>query len=125
MLVFSKSKHYMKISKSTMLVSGVLEKCIKTLFFHTGWQLLKQISEPSGISGSGKSCLKKQKDYCFRNYEVLPFFIKYKGIIRNNIEANVQFYRVVRVIPKNTLFKFIKINKIHTNLNDSKLTFRK
>ena len=125
MLVFSKSKHYMKISKSTMLVSGVLEKCIKTLFFHTGWQLLKQISEPSGISGCGKSCLKKQKDYCFRNYEVLPFFINYKGIIRNNIEANVQFYRVVRVIPKNTLFKFIKINKIHTNLNDSKLTFRK
>ena len=29
----------MKIRKSPMLVSSVMEKCIKTPFFHTGWQL--------------------------------------------------------------------------------------
>ena len=34
-----------------MLASSVLEKCIKTLFSTQGWQLKKQISEPSGISG--------------------------------------------------------------------------
>ena len=41
----------------------------------------------------------KQKDNCFRNYEVLRVLIKYNGIIRNNIEENIKFYRVVRVIP--------------------------
>ena len=51
--------------------------------------------------------------------------INYNGIIRTNIEANIQFYRVVRVIPKNTMFKLIKINKIHTKINDSELKFRK
>ena len=43
---------------------------------------------------------KKQKDHCFRNYEVLQVLMKYNGIIRNDIEANIQFYRVVRVIPQ-------------------------
>ena len=28
----------------------------------------------------------KQKDNCFRNYEVLRVLIKYNGITRNNIE---------------------------------------
>ena len=67
----------------------------------------------------------KQKDNCFRNHEVLRVLIKHNGIIRNDIEESIKFYRVVRVIPQNTMFKFIKINKIHTNINDSKLTFRK
>ena len=35
-----------------------------------------------------------------RNYEVLRVLIKYNGITRNNIEENIKFYRVVRVIPK-------------------------
>ena len=88
-----------------MLVSSVLEKCIKTLFFSTqGWQLKKQISEPSGISGCGKSFFEKRKDNCFRNYEVLRVLIKYNGITRNNIEKNIKFYRVVRVIPQKKLF---------------------
>ena len=39
--------------------------------------------------------------------------INNNGIIRNDIEANIQKYYV------------IKINTIHTNINDSKLTFRK
>ena len=67
----------------------------------------------------------KSKDNCFRNYEILRVLIKYNGIIRNDIEVNIKFYRIVRVIPKNTMFKFIKINKIHTNINDSKFSFRK
>ena len=68
----------------------------------------------------------KPKDNCFRNYEVLRVLIKYNGITRNNIEKNIKFYRVVRVIPqKKTMFKFIKINKTHTNINDGKLPFRK
>ena len=41
------------------------------------------------------------------------------------MDGKNQFYTVVRVIPQNTVFKFIKINKIHTNINDGKLTFRK
>ena len=42
----------------------------------------------------------KRKDYCFRNYKVLQVLINYNGIIRNDIEANIQFYIVVRVIPQ-------------------------
>ena len=41
-----------------------------------------------------------QKDYSFRNYKVLRVLINYNGIIMNDIEANIQFYRVVRVIPQ-------------------------
>ena len=41
----------------------------------------------------------KRKDNCFRNFEVLRVLIKYNGIIRNDIETNIKFYRVVRVIP--------------------------
>ena len=33
----------------------------------------------------------KQKDNCFRNYEVLRVLIKYNGIIRNNIEEILNF----------------------------------
>ena len=37
--------------------------------------------------------------YMFRRiYQVLRIFTKNNGIIRNNIEGNVLFYRVVRVI---------------------------
>ena len=41
----------------------------------------------------------KRKDNCFRNYEVFRVLIKHNGIIRNNIDENIKFYRVVRVIP--------------------------
>ena len=44
--------------------------------------------------------LKSVKDYCFRNCKVLRDLINYNGIIRNDIEANIQFYRIVRVIPQ-------------------------
>ena len=67
----------------------------------------------------------KQKDNCFRNYEVLRVLIKYNCIIRNDIEENFIFHRVVRVIPQKTFVQIYKINKIYTNINDSILTFRK
>ena len=41
----------------------------------------------------------KRKGNWFRNYEVLRVLINYDGIIRNDIEENIKFYRVVRVIP--------------------------
>ena len=50
----------------------------------------------------------KSEDNCFRNYEVLWVLIKYNGVIRNDIEENIKFYRLVRVIPLNTMFRFIK-----------------
>ena len=43
--------------------------------------------------------LKSKKTIVFRNYEVLRVPIKYNGITRNNIEENIKFYRVIRVIP--------------------------
>ena len=42
----------------------------------------------------------KPKDYSFRKYEALRVLINDYGIIRNDIEANIQFYREVRVIPQ-------------------------
>ena len=41
MQVFSKSKLYMKISKSPALVSGVAENALKHCFFHTGMATLE------------------------------------------------------------------------------------
>ena len=43
--------------------------------------------------------LKKQIYILFRVDQVLLFCTKNNGIIRNAIEENVLFYRVVRVIP--------------------------
>ena len=84
-----------------MLVSSVLEKCIKTLFFHTGVGNLKsKFQSRQAYQDAANHVFEKQKDNCFRNYEVLRVLIKYNGIIRNNKEENIKFYRVVRVIPK-------------------------
>ena len=67
----------------------------------------------------------KRKDYCFRNYELLRVLINYNGIIRNDIGANIQYYRVVRVIPqKNYVQIYKKINKLYTHINDSIFTFK-
>ena len=110
-----------------MLVSSILEKCIKTLFFpHRGGNFRSKFLSRQAYKDAANHFFEKRIDNCFRNYEVLRVLIKYNGIISNDIEENIQLYRVVRVIPPpNTMFKFIKINKIHTNINGSKLTFRK
>ena len=83
-----------------MLVSSVLEKCIKTLFFpHRGGNLRSKFLSRQTYQDAANHVFEKRKDNCFRNYEVLRVLIKYNGIIRNNIEENIKFYRVVRVIP--------------------------
>ena len=80
-----------------MLVSSVLEKCIKTLFFpHRGGNFRSIFLSRQAYQDVANYVFEKRKDNCFRNYEVL---IKYNGVIRNDIEENIKFFRVVRVIP--------------------------
>ena len=98
---------------------------LKRCFFHTRWQIRKQILSHQAYQDATNYVFEKRKDYWFRNYTVLRVSINYNGIIRNDIEANIQVYRVVRVIPQTTKFIFIKIDIIHLNINGSKLTFRK
>ena len=90
----------MKIRKSSTYVSSVLEKCIKTLFFHMGWHFRSKFLSRQAYQDKANYVFEKQKDYCFKNYKVLRVLINYYGIIRNDIEAYIQFYRVVRVIPQ-------------------------
>ena len=83
-----------------MLVSSVLEKCIKTLFFpHWSGNLRSKFLSRQAYQDAANHVFEKRKDICFRNYEVLRVLIKYNGIIRNDKEENIKFYRVVRVIP--------------------------
>ena len=84
-----------------MLVSSVLEKCIKTLFFpNRGGNFRRKFLSRQAYQDVAIHVFEKRKDNCFRNYEVLWVLIKYNGIIRNDIEENIKFYRVVRVIPQ-------------------------
>ena len=83
-----------------MLVSSVLEKCIKTLFFpHRGGNFRSKLLSLQAYQDAANHVFEKPKDNCLSNYEVLRVLIKYNGIIRNDIEENIKFYRVVRVIP--------------------------
>ena len=83
-----------------MLVSSVLEKCIKTLFFsHSGTNFRSTFLSRQAYQDAVNHVFEKRKDTCFRNYELLRVLINYNGIIRNDIEENIKFYRVVRVIP--------------------------
>ena len=83
-----------------MLVSRVLKKCIKTLFLrHRGGNFRNKFLSRQAYQDAVKHVFEKQRDKCFRNYEVLWVLIKNNGTIRNDIEENIKFYRVVRVIP--------------------------
>ena len=83
-----------------MLVSSVLEKSIKTLFFpHRDGNFRSIFLSRQAYQDAVNHVFKKRKDTCFRNYEVLRVLIKYNGIIRNDIMENIKFYTVVRVIP--------------------------
>ena len=83
-----------------MLISSVLEKSTKTLFFlHRGGRFRSKFLSRQAYQDAANRVFEKRKDHCFRNYEVLWVLIKYNGIIRNDIEENIKFYRVVRVIP--------------------------
>ena len=83
-----------------MLVSSVLEKCNKTLFFpHRGGNFRSKFLSRRAYQEAANHVFEKGKDNLLRNYEVLRVLIKNNGIIRNDIEETIQFYRVVRVIP--------------------------
>ena len=83
-----------------MLVLSVLEKCIKTLFFpHRGGNFRSKFLSRQAYQDAANHVFEKRKDNCFKNYEVLRVLVKYNGIIRNDIEENIKFYGVVRVIP--------------------------
>ena len=75
-----------------MLVSGVLKKCIKTLFFpHRRGNFRSKFLSRQVYQDAANHVFEKRKDNCFRNYEVLRVLIKCNGIIRNDIEENIKF----------------------------------
>ena len=61
----------MKISKSPMLVSIELEKCIKTLFFTQNDNLRSQFPSRQAYQDAANQVFEKRKDNCFRTHEVL------------------------------------------------------
>ena len=92
-----------------MLLSRVLEKCIKTLFFpHRDGNFRSKFLNRQAYQDAAKHVFEKRKDNCFRNYEVLRVLIKYNGILRNDIEENIKFYRVVRVVPPKNYVQIYK-----------------
>ena len=80
-----------------MLVASVSENALKRCFFNTGVTTLEANQD------AANHVFEKRKDNFYRNYEILRVLIKYNGIIRNDIEENIKFYRVVRVIPPKIL----------------------
>ena len=70
-----------------MLVASVLEKCIKTLFFQQrGGNFRSKFLSRQAYQDAANHVFEKQKDNCFRNYEIFWVLIKYNGIIRIDIE---------------------------------------
>ena len=71
----------------------------KQSIFHTGVATLQAIFRAVKHVRMLVIMFLKSKLYFFRVDIVLRFFTKNDAIIRNDIEENVLFYRVVRVIP--------------------------
>ena len=98
MYVFSKSKSANLLCLYQVYWKNAFKRCF---FPHRGDNLRSKFLSRQAYQDVAKHVFEKRKDNCFRNYEVLGFLIKYSGIIRNDIEENIKFYRVVRVIhPK-------------------------
>ena len=76
---------------------------LNAVFPHRGGNLRSKFLSRQAYQYAANHVFEKRKDNCFRNYEVLRVLIKYNGITRNNIEENIKFYRVVRVIPPKKL----------------------
>ena len=75
------------------------KNALKLCFPHRGGNLRSKFLSRQAYQDAANHVFEKRKDNCFRDYEVLRVLIKYNGITRNNIEENIKFYRVVRVIP--------------------------
>ena len=75
-------------------------KCTKTEYFsHGGSNFASDFLSRSACQNAVNNVFEKQIYICLRIDQVLRIFTKTNGIIRNDIEGNVIFYRVVRVIP--------------------------
>ena len=75
-------------------------KCTKTEYFsHGGSNFASHFSRRQVCQNAVNHIFEKQIYIFLRTDQVLRFYTKNKGIIRNDIEGNVLFYRVVRVIP--------------------------
>ena len=72
---------------------------LNAVFPHRGGSLRSKFLSRQAYQNGANHVFEKRKDNRFRNYEVLRVLIKYNGVIRNNIEENIKFYRIVRVIP--------------------------
>ena len=72
---------------------------LNAVFPHRRGTLRSKFLSRQAYQNAANHVFEKRKENSFRNYEVLRVLIKYNGIIRNNIEENIKFYRVVRVIP--------------------------
>ena len=81
---------------------------LNAVFPHRGGNLRSKFLSRQAYQDEANHVFEKRKDNCFRNYEVLRVLIKYNGITRNNIEENIKFYRVVRVIPPKNYVYFYK-----------------
>ena len=73
---------------------------LNAVFPHRGGNLRSKFLSRQAYQDVANHVFEKRKDNCFRNNEVLRVLIKCNGITRNNIEVNMKFYRVARVIPK-------------------------
>ena len=83
-----------------MYWKNALKRCF---FSHRGGNFRSKFLSRQAYQDAANHVFEKQKENCFRNYEVLRVLIKYNGIIRDDIEGNIKLYRVVRVIPPKIL----------------------
>ena len=75
-------------------------KCTKAEYFsHGGSNFASDFPSRQACQNAVNHVFEKQIYIFLRIDLVLRFFTKNDGIIRNDIEGNVLFYRVVRVIP--------------------------
>ena len=82
-------------------ISSVLVKCTKTEYFSNGGSnFASDFPSRQACQNAVNHLFEKQIYIFLRITQVLRIFTKNNGIIRNDIEENVLFYRVVRVIPR-------------------------
>ena len=75
------------------------EKHENRVFFTWGSNFASGFPSRQACQNAVNHVFEKQIYIFLRNTQVLRIFTKNNGIIRNDIEENVLFYRVVRVIP--------------------------
>ena len=81
-------------------ISSVLVKCTKTEYFsHGDSNFASNFLSRQACQNAVNHVFEQQIDISIRIYQVLRIFTKNNGIIRNDIEGNILFYRVLRVIP--------------------------